>query len=533
MKKAPMKGAFENRQKKEEIDLGRRKLLKIGAAIFAANGALLYVSQQKERVENTVGFFRKLLKYYQARVEKISAQKTSDIVEKEKHIDYIEINASGNSEKEVPEEDAVTVRDLVNFDSHNPIKLGPLEIERIQKNWEKRYYEGDKKRDLDEALFNMKNWEGPAKEVFMAEGEAYCRREKISGVEKTKFLIEFGNYFYLSIPESYWRLTDRSCANAAGPFQFMEKTAREYGLKLDEGEEKNFDERRDPEKSANAAARFLLRLYNKMDHNWDLALSNYNGGFAGKFKEEKFSDQKLNYPNFLEYLRRKIEGLKKELSSAITLTHEVIKNKESLETIAKQYGLEEKTLASMNKLAVGDKIKVGDKIIIPPTQENRRKNFYYHVDGFSQNINYPAKLYAVLAVIKKREKETGKSLLNQEPKLPRPWKEVAVVQEKPFIKYTTKKGDVLSGLVKMYGSDVATQIRQKKGFNKKGELMPKVELIVRNPKPQLTLATLAPAGTLNVLRKLNPAIIDPEKPLPDGIMIRSHVDLKKSALPGK
>lgn len=79
--------------------------------------------------------------------------------------------------------------------------------------------------------------------------------------------------FYVGLIESGYNSRVRSRARATGPWQFMPKTAKQFGLRIDH----QVDERMNIYKSTHAAAKYLKYLY-RMFGNWELALSAYNAG---------------------------------------------------------------------------------------------------------------------------------------------------------------------------------------------------------------------------------------------------------------
>jgi membrane-bound lytic murein transglycosylase D len=81
---------------------------------------------------------------------------------------------------------------------------------------------------------------------------------------------------WLSLIESGHNPNIVSPAGAVGLWQFMPDAGRTYGLAIDRW----VDERLDPERSTEAAARYLGDLYRRFG-SWDLAMASYNMGYGG------------------------------------------------------------------------------------------------------------------------------------------------------------------------------------------------------------------------------------------------------------
>ena len=79
---------------------------------------------------------------------------------------------------------------------------------------------------------------------------------------------------YVPLVESAFKPNALSRAKAKGLWQFMRGTALENGLKQDW----YIDERSDPEKATQAAAKYLQTLADLFGGDWHLALASYNGG---------------------------------------------------------------------------------------------------------------------------------------------------------------------------------------------------------------------------------------------------------------
>ena len=130
---------------------------------------------------------------------------------------------------------------------------------------------------------------------------------------------------YLPLIESNFKLDAVSPAGAAGLWQFVQATARIYGLKVD----KWVDERRDPEKSTAAAAKYLKELY-AMLGAWELVLAGY---YMGEYRVHNAIGQ---------HRTRDIAALATTKSFGGTAKHYVSRFKAAIlmARTAEQYGLD-------------------------------------------------------------------------------------------------------------------------------------------------------------------------------------------------
>ena len=93
------------------------------------------------------------------------------------------------------------------------------------------------------------------------------------------------DFLYLAVTESSMDYNAYSSAKAAGMWQLLAGTARDYGLEVTD----DVDERYDPEKSTVAACKYLKAAFKKYGH-WPTVAASYNAGMgriSGELTKQK------------------------------------------------------------------------------------------------------------------------------------------------------------------------------------------------------------------------------------------------------
>ncbi len=483
---------FSRSQKNEgESLLDRRSLLKAGLAMATVYGI----------GDSLVGL-----------LERESAEDEKD--DKEEVFRESSEGLPTEEQLKIEDDDKIAIGDTIKhqLEKGGEIKLDMSTKKALYVSWMQKYrkrpegwpemdkWTGSNHLGLLQSMEKMQPWIGLIKEEFA----------KIGVPEK---------YAYLAIPESHFDISANSRARAGGPYQFTAGTAEGYGLAVGGG----IDERRDPIESARACAEHLKYSYERFNNDWDLAFSDYNGGFTQEYEKFRPKKEDRNYQDYLAWR----EGRLNEFVSRDHYEHEVTSNDGNLGNIAGYYGLSTDELLNINGLT-NDQIKIGQVLKLPDTVSVK----LFKLRDSLENLNYPEKFYAVLDVIEEEELEKkfpARPLSFYEKRIPK-------VSTEEF-SHIIKKGEGLFGIarkiqartmergskVKFSASKIQKLIETQNGIFNSRTIRPGKELKVELPLEEgISLAKIAVTNKIPIekLIEINPSIIDRNIILEEGIKIR-------------
>lgn len=249
---------------------------------------------------------------------------------------------------------------------------------------------------------------------------------------------------YLSIIESALNPRAVSRARAVGLWQFMSGTGRYMGLHSDW----YVDDRMDPEKSTDAACRYLSQLYSIFG-NWELALAAYNSGPGTVRKAIRRSGYKKSFWEIYPHLPRETRAYVPQFIAMIYAMnyaekHNLVETaREELppsDTLAVKQFVHFESLASLTGTCLEDLQKLNPSVqrnVLPDNGKVHIMKIPIHAKE-TLNLNRVAILDSVSRIGKKEAEALAKKFSG------------GSTEGREMISYKVRSGDVLGSIAMRY-----------------------------------------------------------------------------------
>jgi len=259
---------------------------------------------------------------------------------------------------------------------------------------------------------------------------------------------------YLSIVESALKPRVKSRVGATGLWQFMYSTGKLYGLDVSS----YVDERSDPIKSTEAAAKYLSKLY-EIFGDWDLALAAYNSGPGNVTKAIRRSGGYQNYWNIRHNLPRETAGYLPAFLATMYIFEYA--EQHGFKKVKPEFAYKETDTVLVKQMITFDQIS---EITGVPVEELQFLNPSYKLDiiPFIKDENYTLRLPRnVIGPFVNNEKEIYAYAKAEFDKREKPLPQFFEADSKTT--YRVKSGDFLGRIARKYGVRVS-QIKQWNGL---------------------------------------------------------------------
>lgn len=277
---------------------------------------------------------------------------------------------------------------------------------------------------------------------------------------------------YLAIVESALKPRAKSRVGATGLWQFMFATGKMYGLNVSS----YVDERSDPIKSTEAAAKYLAKLY-QIFGDWDLALAAYNSGPGNVTKAIRRSGGYQNYWNIRHNLPKETAGYLPAFLANMYIFEYA--EQHGFQKIKPEFAYIETDTVRVKRMISLDQVA---ELTHVPIEELQFLNPSYKLDiiPFIKGENYTLRLprHAVGNFVNNEEKiyAFAKAEFDKREK---PLPQFFDAQDK--VTYRVKSGDYLGKISRQYGVRVS-QLKQWNGL-RSNDLNIGQRLIIYPKKP--------------------------------------------------